>query len=189
MSEIIFHELSRQHFRRYFQPSRLLLCVLPAPTRSGFSVITVSFNMYCSYKPPMMAVAVHNINESWRLIHDTKEYVLSVPGESLAQETLECGWHSLRDVDKVDHFGLELFPSTSVGVPGLRRAIANIELVKETAIETGDHSLVVGRVLRFAVNTQSTELPLLSVGPRSAGYRVLSRRGIHRIAVVDQTAE
>lgn len=177
--------LSRQQFRRYFQPSRLVLCVVPAPTPSGVNVFAVSFNMYCSYKPPMMAVAVHNINRSWELFREANEYVLSVPGESLASETLECGVVSLKERDKVEALRLELCASEKVGVPGLKRAIANVELKKFAALDTGDHALIVGEVLRFAVNTSSRERPLISVGPNTRGYKVLAQKGIHRIAVVD----
>jgi len=179
-----FITLSRQQFRRYFQPSRLVLCVLPAPTTSGVNVITVSFNMYCSYKPTMMAVAIQNINESWHLIRDAEEFVLSVPGESMAREAMIAGFRTAIDCDKVKELGLELCPSQSVKVPGLGKALANVELSKVASIETGDHSLVVGRVLRFGVNRKSKERPLLSVGPDTRGYAVLEEKGIHRIAVV-----
>jgi flavin reductase (DIM6/NTAB) family NADH-FMN oxidoreductase RutF len=181
-----FTTLSRQQFRRYFQPSRLVLCLLPAPTLSGANVITVSFNMYCSYKPTMMAFAIQNINESWNLIQDADECVLSVPGESLARETLMSGFYSAREHDKISKLNLELCPSEKVRVPGLKRAIANIELKKLTSVETGDHSLIVGKVLRFAVNTKLKERPLLSVGPDTRGYEVLAQKGIHRIAAVDR---
>jgi flavin reductase (DIM6/NTAB) family NADH-FMN oxidoreductase RutF len=70
-------------------------------------------------------------------------------------------------------------------VPGLRRAIANIELVKRAIVEAGDHVVVVGEVLRFAVNKGTRERPLLSVGADTSGYRVLAHEGIHRLAVVE----
>ena len=35
--------------------------------------------------------------------------------------------------------GLELCPSEKVSVPGLAKAIANIELVRETVAKVGDH--------------------------------------------------
>jgi flavin reductase (DIM6/NTAB) family NADH-FMN oxidoreductase RutF len=182
--KIEFTTLGRQRFREYFQPSRILLGVIPAPTKSGVDIITLSFNMYCSYKPVMMAVAIQNISSSFRLIQEAREYVLAVPGESLANETLFCGVTSISEVDKVQELGLELYPSEKISVPGLTRAIANIEMIKEVSMEVGDHILVVGRVVRFGVNRYSRELPLLSVGPNTSGFRVLARKGIHRIGTV-----
>jgi flavin reductase (DIM6/NTAB) family NADH-FMN oxidoreductase RutF len=132
----------------------------------------------------MMAIAVHNINKSWDLIRETDEYVLAVPGESMADVTLQCGVVSVKDQDKVKVLNMELCPSETVRVPGLKHAIANVELKKIAMIDTGDHSLVVGEVLRFAVNTSCTERPLISVGPDTRGYQVVAHEGIHRIAVV-----
>lgn len=179
-----FVDLRRQEFRRYFQPSRLLLGVLPACTPSGVNVIALSFNMYCSYKPPMMAIAVHDINASHSLVKNLDEYVLAVPGEDMAEETMVCGLRSMRDVDKVDLLGLELQPSQNISVPGLRRAIGNIELRHYGSVSCGDHVVVVGEVVRFSVSRSNTRRPLLSVGPITEGYVVLARKGMHRIGVV-----
>lgn len=180
-----FLPLRRQLFRRYFQPSRIVLGILPAPTPSGINVITLCFQMYCSYKPPMMAVAIQDVNKSYELARDLTEYVLAVPGPSLLEETLLCGTRSLRDMDKVATLKLDLMPSRSIAVPGLVKAIANVELVKETMVYTGDHVVIIGRVKKFGVNQEQKELPLLSVGPETLGYRVLARRGIHRIGTVE----
>ena len=179
-----FLSLGRQQFRRYFQPSRLLLGVFPAPAEGGANIITLCFDMHCSYKPPMMAIAVQNVTASFRLIWEAKEYVLAVPGTSLVEETLFCGVTSMRDLDKVQQLGLELCPSEKISVPGLKKAIANIERTKELCVNVGDHVLVVGRVARFGVNKDRNELPLLSVGPDTRGYRVLAQKGNHRIGVV-----
>src|SRR5258708_32660764 len=133
----------------------------------------------------MMAIAIQNVAVSFKLIQEAHEFVLAVPGESLANETLFCGVTSVSEIDKVQKLHLELSPSEKVSVPGLSRAIANIEMVKETSLKTGDHILVAGRVARFGVNLRSRELPLLSVGPNTKGFRVLARKGIHRVGVVE----
>ena len=134
----------------------------------------------------MMAVAVQNINASYELIQRADEFVLAVPGETLAAEVMECGLRSLREIDKAERLKLELIDSETVRVPGIRRAIANIELAKRLSVETGDHVLVVGEVLRFGVNSESTERPLLSVGADTRGYEVLAEHGIHRLGVVSR---
>ena len=180
-----FTSLSRQKFRRYFQPSRIVLGVIPAPTASGVNVITLCFDMHSSYRPPTMAIAIRNTAASYELIQKAQEYVLAIPGSSLADEALFCGVSSMRSVDKVQQLGLTLSPSQAVSVPGLQKAIANIELVKETCVEVGDHLVAIGRVLRFGVRADCRELPLLSIGPDTRGYRLLAQKGVHRIAVVD----
>jgi flavin reductase (DIM6/NTAB) family NADH-FMN oxidoreductase RutF len=181
-----FSTVSRQEFRKYFQPSRLVLCIVADErTESGVNVITLSFSMHCSYQPTMMAIAVHDVNESHRLIQQADEFVLAVAGENLAEAAMTCGWESSKNVDKVKFLRLDLMPSETVATPSLRQAIANVELVRRSVTPSGDHVVVIGEVRRFAVNTEAPPRPLLSVGPDTSGYRVLLQRGIHRIAVVD----
>src|SRR5688572_12774674 len=106
-TDILFSGVRRQQFRRYFQPSRIVLGVLPTTrSRSGVNVITLCFDMHCSYDPPMMAVAIQRGSVSYELIAEAKEMVLGVPGTSLVDETLFCGTQSLRDVDKIETLGL-----------------------------------------------------------------------------------
>jgi flavin reductase (DIM6/NTAB) family NADH-FMN oxidoreductase RutF len=180
----VFTELRRQQFRRYFQPSRIVLAILPAPTESGVNIITLSFNMYCSYKPPMMAVAIHNINESFALAQNATEFALAIPGESLAEFSMACGVLSMRDQDKVKQFGVELAPSKHIRVPGLLRSIANVELRRHQVLSTGDHLILTGEVLRFAVNKDNREKPLLSIGPNAGGFKLIAKRGVHRLATI-----
>lgn len=180
-----FTSMRRQEFRKYFQPSRILLGVMPAPTRSGLNVITLCFSMHCSYKPPMIAIAIQDVNASYEFIQRTDQYVLSVPGTSMVRETLYCGTKSANEVDKVEELSLDLIQGDSIGVPGLNMSIANIEMVKEHSIRAGDHILVVGRAVAFRVNQDGNQLPLLSVGPETRGYRILAQNGIHRIGTVE----
>lgn len=133
----------------------------------------------------MMAAAFQNVAESYGLVREAAEYVLAVPGPSLLNETIFCGTRSLKDTDKVATLGLALIPSRTIAVPGIAKAIANVELVKETLVHTGDHVMLIGRVTRFGVNRAKKELPLLSIGPDTAGYRLLVHKGIHRIATVE----
>jgi flavin reductase (DIM6/NTAB) family NADH-FMN oxidoreductase RutF len=132
----------------------------------------------------MLAIAIQKINASYHLIQSAKEYVLCVPGPDLARETLYCGVKSMSEVDKVKALKIQLIQSERVSVPGLQAALANIEMVKEVSLQTGDHVLVVGRVVDFRVNNRIRPLPLISMGPETSGYTILAQHGIHRIGTV-----
>jgi flavin reductase (DIM6/NTAB) family NADH-FMN oxidoreductase RutF len=134
----------------------------------------------------MIAIAINNRAASYLLMQHASEFVLSVPGPSLLREAMYCGVESFKDCDKVRDLSLEFMESETVSVPGLKSAIANVELRKHSSLEVGDHMLVVGEVKRFSVNQELDESPLLSVGPDTRGYRVLLKKGIHRLAVVDR---
>lgn len=187
MRQAQFKTVKRQSFRRYFQPSRVLLGVIPAETASGVNVITLCFTMHCSYSPPMMAVAIHKSAASYSLIQTASEFVLAVPGETLVDAAMFCGTSSMREFDKVSHLKLRLIAGQRVQVPGLADAIANVEVCRENLVTVGDHILVTCRVLGYRVNELTKDRPLVSCGPEESGFEVLRRHGIHRLALVKCT--
>jgi flavin reductase (DIM6/NTAB) family NADH-FMN oxidoreductase RutF len=132
----------------------------------------------------MLAIAINDRSATYKLIQKTSQYVLSVPGPSLLNASMYCGVESMKDVDKVAKLSLATVQSHTVAVPGLRNAIANIEMHKHSSFKVGDHLLVVGEATRFAVNKDVVELPLLSIGPFERGYKVMKKKGIHRLGTI-----
>jgi flavin reductase (DIM6/NTAB) family NADH-FMN oxidoreductase RutF len=180
----MFKSLSRQEFRRYFQPSRIAIGVLPDPDKQRLNLITICFQMHCSYKPPMVSFAVWHGSHTYSLLDRAGECVLAVPGERLANVALICGTRSGNEVDKANLCGLSFAKSEYVQIPGIQECIANVELRVVNKIRTGDHMTVIGEVQRFGVDIEKNERCLLSVGPEHQGYEVLAHQGIHRIGVV-----
>jgi flavin reductase (DIM6/NTAB) family NADH-FMN oxidoreductase RutF len=175
-----FLRLTRQQFRRFFQPSRIVLGVFSDRSQDRVNIITICFDMYCSYKPPMMAFAIQQKALSFELLNEARECVLAVPGEKL----VFCGLRSGREVDKVSECKFPLADSETVQIPGIGSAIGNIEIRLVGKVRSGDHVTAFGEVLKFGINRENRERALLSVGPEHRGYRLLARHGIHRIAVV-----
>ncbi|MFD8392687.1 flavin reductase family protein [Streptomyces sp. NPDC059680] len=159
--------------------------MIPAETTSGVNLITLCFDMHASYKPPMFAFSVHRRSLSHFLIQKTDNCVLAIPGGDLADEVMFCGSVSGGSIDKVSECGFTLVDSECTTVPGISECIGSVELEVASRIPTGDHLTVIGRVLAYRVREDHSERCLLSVGPDEAGYRVLARKGIHRLAVVD----
>lgn len=180
-----FVAVPRQRFRDSFQPSRVVLCVLEDPDAGRSNIITLCFSMHASYKPTMMAIAIWCHSHSHSLARNATECVLAVPGEKLAGAAMTCGTQSGADLDKWVATGLTPVASQMVAVPSIRECIANMELRIVSRCDAGDHLLLVGEVLQYGVDKSNLEQPLLSVGPREEGYKVLARSGIHRLAVVD----
>jgi flavin reductase (DIM6/NTAB) family NADH-FMN oxidoreductase RutF len=181
-----FQDLRRNQFRRYYQPTRILLGLVPGTQPSGINIITLCFTMTCSYRPPMMAFSVRRHTLSYELLSRASECVLAVPGEALVEQTLFCGTRSGREVDKAKECAFTFGQGKRVQVPILLEAIANLEMTIEHRIDSGDHLTVLGIVKRFATNPRNGERNLLSVGPDSRGYTVLAKHGIHRIGVVER---
>jgi len=179
-----FSDLRRREFREFFQPSRIVIGIFRDTRVNRINAITLCFHMSCSYKPPMTAFSIHKRAYSYQLLEKADSCVLAVPGESLADQAMYCGTQSAADGEKFETCGLVPVDSKHVNVPGIAQAIANLELRLTTKIKTGDHLTAAGQVIRYGVNKKNTERCLLSVGPRTDGYTVLRRHGVHRIGVV-----
>jgi len=182
-------EVRRNKFRSLYQPSKLLLGVIPDGYEYRFNVIALCFTMTCSYDPPMIAVSIEKKNYSYDLMKVASEFVLSVPGESLAKQAMDCGVLSGRKVDKFSLCNFTKQPLPNSEVPGIAEAIANIRLTVINRIVTGDHLTLIGGVEGYYVNPENIEKNLLAIGPNEKGYKLLVRKGLHRIAVIEGSNE
>lgn len=178
-------ELKRNKFRALYQPSKLLLGIMSDESTGKYNIIALCFTMTCSYKPAMIAVSFEKKNHSYELMKSASSFVLAVPGESLAEQAMKCGVLSGRTVNKFDECGFTMQSLPNFGVPGISEAIANIELSVDSRFITGDHLTVIGRVLGYHVNPKNVEKNLLAIGPNIEGYKLLVRKGLHRIAVIE----
>jgi flavin reductase (DIM6/NTAB) family NADH-FMN oxidoreductase RutF len=131
----------------------------------------------------MMTIAVECRSYSSTLFEQEDEFCLAVPGERLAREVLFCGTHSGRDLDKAKACGLQWEPPHRISTPGVRQAIANLEMRIVNRVPSGDHTLIVAEVLSIAMADNPEERALLSIGPATEGYEVLAESGQHVLGV------
>lgn len=174
--------LTRNQFRELYQPSRVLIAIVPSDHDSGFNPITICFNSWIAYKPRMIGMAVQNCNYSYDLIKSARRFTLSVPGPSLLEETVMFGTKSGRDHDKLSESGVHLDYQPDAKVPHLALATGSMHVEVDAILPTGDHLFVAGRVLRMQ-SGRAAEPPLVSIGARSRGYTLLRKHGQHRLAI------
>ncbi|MCL2226989.1 MAG: flavin reductase family protein [Oscillospiraceae bacterium] len=72
------------------------------------NIATVAWWTYLENEPPMMGFSMWKGSYSSELIKSTGKVAVSLPGESLADEAMQCGIVSGREVDKVEKHGIEL---------------------------------------------------------------------------------
>ncbi|ARA75351.1 hypothetical protein B5S52_05410 [Pectobacterium brasiliense] len=178
------NKITRKKFREYYQPSKIMLGIFSDPELNGFNIITLCFTTTCSYDPPMISISIEDRNHSYHLAERSQEVVLAIPGESLADETMQCGFYSGRDVDKFSICGFKKLKLPNVEIPGIAEAIANIEVKVINRIKTGDHITLFCEVLGYHLNNSRVEKNLISIGPNTLGYDLLIKKGMHRIGVV-----
>lgn len=118
------------------------------------NLATVSWWMYLSYNPDMVAFAMMKTSYSGEMVRNSKKVVLTIPGAEMAQAAIQCGTSTGHDTDKVEKFGIKMqsLPSCEISVPLHSRAAIQCSL--KEFIETGDHYLYICNVEQVFGNAQ-----------------------------------
>lgn len=182
--------LNRGQFRDYFQPSRLVLLLVKNPNKSGVNIITIAFNMYCSYSPAMFAFAIEKKSYTSRLLSIGDDCTLCIPSKEMVKETIFCGTHSGAFIDKASELNLQLVKRENHSVPYIDGCLAFMESTVDNIVPTGDHYTIISKVKNFCSSSYSEKGGgLLSIGSNIKGYNLLAEHGIHRIATIDVSAQ
>lgn len=182
----MIQKITRNDMRKIFQPSRLVLAITFDYINERYNFLPIAFNMYCGYNPLSFSFALHDINYSYRLFDKCEDFCIAIPGENLAEVTLESGKVSGQNVDKFKLFGLHPLWSHESPCPGIEEAIMNIYCKKRAFVSVSDHAIIVGEVHAVYQDTTNQFENLLSVAPNSKGYLHLAQSGIHTIAIAKQ---
>jgi len=126
--------------------------------------VSVGSLMYASAEPHMFAVALSPTHHTTGAIRHSREFVIAIPSENQAEETMLYGTRSGRDTDKLVLAHAKTEPAHRIDCVLLSDAVANYEcrLVSET--EMGDHIVFGGEVVCSHVNEKPLR-PLYVVGP------------------------
>jgi len=136
------------------------------------NALAIAWIMPVSLNPPLLVLAIRKERHSYRLLQQTREFVVNIAGFDLARQVLYCGRKSGKDVDKFRETGLTVAKARKVGVPIISECVAHLECRVAETIRKGDHVLVIGEVLAaYASKTAFKELydlkrfkPLLHLG-------------------------
>ena len=167
--------------KRWTRPQRVVLAVSQAADGPA-DIIALGWKMHTSGTPPMVAISVGLTRYSHRLIDETGEFVLSAPGEDMAEATLLVGTTSGRDTDKFKQAGLTPLPAKVVKPPLIAEALVNLECVVRGKLLTGDHTIFAGEVVASHVSEREGQI-IVSRGDES-GYRPLLEGKGYRFGVI-----
>jgi flavin reductase (DIM6/NTAB) family NADH-FMN oxidoreductase RutF len=107
--------------------------------------------MPISEEPPTIGVVVYKEVYTHECLEHHGEATINVPSVNDLDLTYRLGTVSGREVDKVRAFNVGLVPSEQVKVPGVESALAVYEVETLRAVDVGEVSLYVFRVLRAKV--------------------------------------
>ena len=114
-----------------------LIC---SKTPSGVTNLgTVSWWTYLSLEPETIGFAMMKTSYTGEMVRASKQVVLTVPGEALAKQVMQCGSSTGRTKDKAKDFGIELknIPDCDIQIPV--HSVVAIRCALREFVDVGDH--------------------------------------------------
>ena len=135
MKEIKFNEAAA-----ITSPNPLVL-VCTEKENGCLNIAPVSFFMYTSVNPPMLAFAMAKASNSGENIRRTGKAIISTAGDSLKEAVMTYGSASGRKIDKMTHtpIVLQSVEGSDIQFPEDTKLAFVVSLIK--TIEAGDHYL------------------------------------------------
>ena len=118
------------------------------------NIITIAWAGILCSSPPQVGICVRPERHSHKLIQETGEFVVNVPGEGLLNEVEYCGFASGRDVDKFAARGLTPTPGSAIQTPIIAECPINLECRLTHTLPLGSHDLFVGEVVAVQLSQE-----------------------------------
>lgn len=135
----------------YPVPSVLVTC---ASNSGKANIITLAWVGTVCSEPPMVSISVRPGRFSYKLISETKEFVVNVPTIDIVDKVEYCGIYSGKNVDKFKETGLTPIPASKVKVPLIKECPVNIECVVKSEIYLGSHQLFLGEIVAVDIDEE-----------------------------------
>ncbi|MBN2018321.1 MAG: flavin reductase family protein [Candidatus Cloacimonetes bacterium] len=171
--------------KRISRPAGLALAV--SKSKDGpANIITLGWFMRTSIKPPMYAISVGLTRFSHEILSENRNFVLAIPSVEMAEQTMQCGLTSGRDIDKIREFNIKTRIGKLTKIPLLADAVANFECKTITQVRSGDHTIFVGEVKYSWQNKDESLQHLISIPVDDNRYVESIRKGGYAFGYVNK---
>lgn len=103
--------------------------------------------MNCSSRPHMLAIAISPKTDTYRNIKETNEFIVGIPKENMLDQLYKAGEKVDKDLSEFEIAGLTPYDSKILDCKRIKECIVNIDCVFENEMETGNHCIIVGKVV------------------------------------------
>lgn len=104
--------------------------------------------MNCSTKEPqMVAIAISPKTDTYKNIKETKQFIVSIPNKEILPNIHKCGEKFSSCIDEFEISSLTKYPSPTLKCSRVKECSINIDCIFEKELETGNHFIVVGKVI------------------------------------------
>lgn len=144
-------EVNKSYAYRLLYPRNTVL-VSCIDEHGKANIITIAWSMPLSINPPMVAISISPKRYSYKLIKESKEFVINIPTMEILEKIVICGKVSGKEYDKFKKAELTPIPAKSVKPPIIKECIAHLECKLMDTLVVGDHGLFIGKVMDAYAN-------------------------------------
>ena len=164
-----FDEIGEYDSKAIFKP-KVVSLVVSNSEEKGPNLMTASWYMLAGYNPFRYLLAVSHKTYTHEIIEESGEFVLAAPSVELVDALILSGMVSGRDIDKIDHLGVETVPGQAVDVPLLANATGNVECTVMDSFEFENCTYYFGNVEHAYVTKGGLDGRILSPEANPLAY-------------------
>lgn len=129
------------------QPSPVIL-VSTISKDNKENVAPFAMFMNCSTKPDnMLAIAISPKTDTYANIKETKQFVIGIPKDNMLDKLYKAGEKVDSNISEFKYADLTSYDSKELKCKRIGECIVNIDCIFENEMETGNHHIIVGKVI------------------------------------------
>ncbi len=117
------------------------------------NIIAISWTGIVESVPHMININISRGKYSWKVIKETKEFGVGIPGAKYIEQVDICGSVHGDKVDKFELVNFSKFESEVIDVPLITECPINMECKLEDIIEFKSHDMFVGSIVKTHVDS------------------------------------
>jgi len=164
-----FDEVSEYDSTAMFKP-KVVALVVSNSEEKGPNLMTASWWMLAGYNPFRYLLAVSHKTYTHEIIEESGEFVLAAPSTELVDALTLSGMVSGRDLDKIEHLGIDTVPGQTVDVPLLSDAVGNVECTVLDSFEFENCTYYFGNVEHAYITKDGLDGRILSADADPLAY-------------------
>ncbi len=147
---------------RFREASRSLITTVALITstgKHGANAMSAEWTFQISYRPMKLAVLVHPRDATYDNMVETREFGANFLSDDQAPHASLAGYYTGKDTRKLSSELFQTYPGQQIHAPMVSGCFVNAECLVEQILETGDHTMIIGRVVE--VKFDDSKSPLL----------------------------
>ncbi len=116
------------------------------------NAITVAWTGIINTNPAMVYISVRPSRHSYKLICESKEFVINLVTRELARKADQCGVYTGAKINKFKKFSLTSEKASHISAPLIKESPINIECKVEQIIHLGTHDMFLAKIVAVNVD-------------------------------------